>query len=415
MRLTDTFGPDYSAIFLTRHINISKTPTKLREQGSAMHTRWVILCFVFSAILSAEPAVGEEPAGVIEAASNPRIAMLWSPAEKFGKKLENWAKYGVLVLGVDDIGLEWTPNKNKDMSETIAAETISAGRKFLADLKRRNPRAIVCLELYFFEADDGTYPDDSPWWYRDKSGKKVQFWKGCHNMDVGNAEYIAHIAKRVAAVEQAVDGQAGIFLDNLRFDAKAKVGWTALLDSMRKLGDFPILINSGWDSDDLEWIAPKINGIMYEDSVAHTSDKNPEKFYARIQADWERLRQPRIGINEKFGKRDDEASMRRELVRTLVYTDLYYLYADSTNGHNHRWRSEWDPQLGLPKDKAVTPAPGTLARRDFDNGTVVWLPADAKQPATINLATPHRALGEKEAQSEITLQPGSGAILIREK
>ena len=78
--------------------------------------------------------------------------------------------------------------------------------------------------------------------------------------------------------------------------ADAGTGWTSLIDSMRKLGDFPILINSGWDSDDLEWIAPKINGIMYEDSVAHTNDKNPEKFYARIQTDWERLRQPRIGL-----------------------------------------------------------------------------------------------------------------------
>src|SRR5262249_29126290 len=153
----------------------------------------------------------------------------------------------------------------------------------------------------------------------------------------------------------------------LRFEKKTKEGWTTLLEAMHKVGDFPILVNSGWDSDDLEWIAPKINGIMYEDSVAHTNDKNQEKFYARIQTDWERLRQPRIGINEKFGKRNDDATMRRELVRTLVYTDLLFLYADSTNGHHHAWRPDWEPQLGKPKDKAVTPAGGTLARREFEN------------------------------------------------
>ena len=380
-----------------------------------MHIRRVVLLVALSVVLTADPVSGEEPTNVAEPASYPRIAMLWSPAEKFGKKLDNWAKYGVLVLGVDDIGLEWTPAKHKDLSETISPESIPAARKFLAELKRRNPRATVCLELYFFEADDAAYPEDSPWWYRDKNGKRVQFWKGCHNLDVGNAEYIAHIAKRVAAVQQAVEGRAGLFLDNLRFDAKAKAGWTALLDSVRKLGDFPILVNAGWDSDDLAWIAPKINGIMYEDSVAHTEDKNPEKFYARIQADWERLRQPRIGVNEKFGKRDDEAAMRRELVRTLVYTDLYYLYADSTNGHHHAWRPEWEPLLGKPKDQAAVPAAGTVARREFEYGVVVWLPADAKQPATIKLETPHRAAGTQQPQSEITLQPGSGAILIREK
>ena len=34
--------------------------------------------------------------------------------------------------------------------------------------------------------------------------------------------------------------------------------------------------------------------------------------------------------------------MKRELVRTLVYTDAHFLYADSTYGHRHNWWPEWD-------------------------------------------------------------------------
>ncbi len=76
-------------------------------------------------------------------------------------------------------------------------------------------------------------------------------------MDLSNAEYVGHIARRIEAVVKATGGAAGIYLDNLRFEAADKKAWTSLLTEVRKTcGDVPIVVNAGWDSDDLEWVCP---------------------------------------------------------------------------------------------------------------------------------------------------------------
>jgi hypothetical protein len=243
----------------------------------------------------------------------------------------------------------------------------------------------------------------------------VQFWKGCRNMAVDNPSYIEHIANRIEAVVRATEGRAGIFLDNLRFENGAKTGWTSLLTRVRaRCGNVPILVNAGWDSDDLDWVAPLVNGIMYEDSAGHTGDKDPEGFYGRIQRQWQLCREPRVGINEKFGKRDDAMAMRRELIRTLVYTDLNFLYADSTQGHKHSWWPEWSASLGRALMPPAVPSPGRLARRDFAGGTVLWLPADARTRETVKLDAPHHRFGQTELLHETMLPPGEGVLLLKE-
>ncbi len=354
-----------------------------------------------------------------EAASGPdypRIAMLWSPAEGAGEKVAKWARYGVVVTGTDGLGLRWEPNPHKDMAEKFVESSIPVARRNLEELARLNPHTIVLCELYYFEADADAYPADSPWWYRDKDGKRVEFWKGCYNMAVEDPGYVQHITRRIGALHKALGDKGGIFLDNLRFDASAKNGWTELLKAARQsCGDVPILVNAGWDSDDLRWVAPWINGIMYEDSVEHTADQDTERFYARINADWQLLREPRIGVNEAFGPRKDEQHMLREFIRTLAYTELYFIYSDSTYGHRHSWWPQWDALLGRALQPPAVPAPGKPARRDFAGGSVFWLPATANEPVSIKLETPMRPLAGGSAVDRVTLQPGSGAIMLREK
>lgn len=344
----------------------------------------------------------------------PSIAMLWSPAKGEGKPLDKWSRYSVIVVWPDEIGLEWEPHKYPDMAEKFRPESIPDARAFLGQLKQRNPAARVLMDLYYFEANVPDYPPDGPWWYRDEHGKTVEFWKGCRNMAIDNPDYIAHVVRRVEAVVQATDRQAGIFLDNLRFEPWEKAAWTNLLGQVRaRCGNIPILVNAGWGSDDLDWVAPFINGIMYEDSVEHTADKDPEKFYGRVQSHWTKLREPRLSVNEAFGKRSDAQKMRRELVRTLVYTDAVFLYSDSTDGHNHNWWPEWNLPLGAALDVPQTPSPGKLAQRTFANGLVAWLPSDAKTPADVKLKQAMRLWGTGQPVSAITLTPGQGALLVR--
>jgi hypothetical protein len=343
----------------------------------------------------------------------PRIAMLWSPAQELkGGRTERLAKYGVSVVGVGELGLRWKRAEHPDLAESVEPATIETARKALSQVLAANPRAIVCCELYFFEANRRSYPEDSPWWFRDKKGQKVSFWRGAFNMDVGNEAYIEHIAQRIIAVHDALDGKAGIFLDNLRFDRTAKRGWMNLLEKLRAARPkIVVLVNSGWDSTDLDWVAPLINGIMYEDSVAHTEDRDTEAFYRRAGEHWNLLRSPRISVNEKFGKRDDKPNMLRELARTLVYTDAYFIYTDSTNGHRHSWQPEWDARLGKAIDPARTPVSGQLARRAFEGGTVVWLPATARAPVTIDFDKPHVSASGGSPARTFTLKPGEGLVL----
>lgn len=372
-----------------------------------------LLIAVLAPVLLPSPSAGEEPSGEV-GVKTPPIGMLWSPASGTGNRADRWARYGVGVFGPETFGLEWAPDRYKDRATAFLPESIAEARKTLTDLQKRNPKLIPCVEIYFFEADEGAYPPDSPWWFRDEKGKKVQFWKGCYNMDVANPDYIEHVVRRIAAIHDAFEGKAGIFLDNLRYDDRDKSAWTSLLAKVREsCGEIPIMVNAGWDSTDLEWIAPQINGILYEDSVHHTPDKDTEAFYGRIQRDGQLCREPRIGLNESFGKRKEAESAMRELVRTLVYTDLFFLHADSTYGHRHDWRPEWDAPLGPPEAPAAIPEPGKLARRPYAGGLVLWLPESAEAPVTVPLDSPMRPAGAKAEVREITLQPNRGAILLK--
>lgn len=365
---------------------------------------------VLSAVLLVLPAARPDES----APSYPRIAMLWEPPEGGGDGPDAWARCGVSVVGMGALGLRWTSAPFRDLSVEIDSGTIPDARARLARVLERNPTAAVCVEVHFFEARQAAYPPDSPWWLRDEQGEKVSFWRGCHNLDTGNPEYVDHVAARVEAVVKALDGRAGVFLDNLRFDARARQGWLRLLKEIRRrCGDVRILVNAGWASDDLDWIAPHVNGLLYEDAVAHTPDGDTEAFYARIQAQERKTRAPRIGVMEKFGKPDDPETMARELERTLVYSDLHFIYAESTYGHRTRWQEAWSAPLGRAKTPPATPARGRLARRDFEGGTVLWLPSTAPEPALVALSAPMKPVGSQTALTEVRVAPGTGWVLLR--
>jgi hypothetical protein len=375
----------------------------------------VIAAGTLLAAVSLAATAAKPPETAVPAAPYPRIAMLWSTADGIRDKWQNIAKHGVAVVGADEIGLEWTRNAFPALAETFDPDSIVTARKNLDRIHKLNPATVVLCEIYFFEETDGNYPPDSPWWFRDARGQKKQFWPGDHMMDLSNAEYVHHIARRIEAVVKATGGAAGIYLDNLRFEAADKKAWTSLLTEVRKTcGDVPIVVNAGWDSDDLAWVCPLVNGIMYEDSVAHTKGKDTEGYYARIAGFEQACRKPHLSINERFGPMTDEARMQRELVRTLVYTNMFYLYSKSTNGHNHKWFDAWSAPLGQPVGEPVKPAPGQLARREFIGGIVLWLPETAKAPATVPLPSPmHDVLTGRDVTDSLSIKPGEGALLLK--
>jgi len=353
------------------------------------------------------------------AAAYPRIAMFWSAADFRGEpdKPDKWANHAmhdVIVSGAYHLGFVWEWHKHHAMVEKMKTLQAVKGRMNLAKIHKLNPAAVVLIEVYFFEEDVKGYPPDHEWWLRDEKGNKLRFWPGTWRCDISNADYQDHVARRIAEVHKAAGGEAGIFLDNLRFEKDSKRAWVSLLTKVRRLcGDeMPILVNAGWDSDDLEWITPLVNGIQYEDAVNHSGKEDPEAFYKRIAQFEAMCRKPHCSVNEVYGKRSDEAAMRREFIRTLVYTNMAFLHADSTHGHKHKWFGLWDIDLGLPAGKPAVPARGTLARRAFEKGLVLWLPASAKAAETVKLDSEHTNAVTSKAMTEVKLQPGEGAVLV---
>ncbi len=342
--------------------------------------------------------------------------MFWSPADLKGTESvwDNIARHDVIVAGIDTFGFAWKPARHHAMVETIDAGTITPGRRNVARLFAKNPAAVLLLEVYFFEEEKDGYPRDHRWWLRDKNGRRKQFWPGNYMMNLADAGYVAHVARRIAALHKAAGRRTGIFLDNLRTDPASKAAWISLLKLVRKLcgEDMPIQVNAGWQSEDIAWIAPYVNGIAYEDAVHHATNKDTEAFYGRIRK-WEALcRTPHISANEVYGKRRDAKTRRREFIRTLVYTNMAFLYADSTRGHRHGWYGPWDISLGKALAGPRSPAEGKLAKRRFEKGLVLWLPASAKKDETVRIGRKMRDAFSGRYVRSVTLTPGKGALLL---
>ncbi|MBS1709506.1 MAG: hypothetical protein JSS65_12400 [Armatimonadetes bacterium] len=348
----------------------------------------------------------------LDARPFPRVGMLWSPYNGPGALWDKAGNYALVLIGTDGLGLRFKANANADMATEIDAAGVAKAKATIAKFYKEHPDSQVIVETYFFEANEGTYPADSPWWFRDDKGQKVSFWKGCYNMATDNPGYIKHIAKRIDAIAEATEGKTGLYLDNLRFDDRAKKGWMELLGLLRKSRpDRFIMANAGWDSDGLAWVLPQLNGIMYEDSVHHTADGDQEKFYARVAHHDSLMRKPTRSMVEIFGKDSDVESAWRELVRTLLYTDAGFLYADSTFGHRHAWRKEWSPLLGKAVDGHRTPN-GQAQTRRFANGMVAWNPS--RVSVTLELGGVYRDQRTQATVKKVTLSPGQGAYLVKE-
>ena len=351
------------------------------------------------------------------ASSYPRIAMLWTTADVPGDPWANHARHDVIVTSIHNLGLQWRHHKHPAMVESILPKTVPIALKNLAKIHKHNPKAIVLCEVYFYEERDGFYPPNHPWWLRDKKGKRVQFWPGAYRCDLSNAQYVSHVVRRISAVHKALGDAAGIYLDNLRTDPPSKAAWSSLLKQIRIAcgAKMPILVNAGFGSKDLAWVAPLVNGLNFENAIHKTADGNTEAFYARIGRYEKLCRRPHLSVNEVFGKPTDLAAMRRELFRTLVYTDMAFLFADSVVAHKHPWYRIWDAPLGLPLGAPARPGKALPARREFAGGLVLYLPQNAKVPVTVPLKAEMLDVVEKKKVARVKLRPGTGAMLLHLK
>jgi len=367
------------------------------------------------------PATEEKELGRMANVPHPRIAMLWSPV-RGDDSLASYARHDLILLGTWWLGLE--PDRQPvGLADGFTPESVKAAKKRLAELRQANHHAVVLVELYFYEYNDDWLPADHPWWLREE-GEKEQFWPGTHRMDWYNPDYRAHVVNQTKALQEV--GIDGIFYDNLRDEREP---WVALLKSVRQVvgDDFLILVNAGYETEGLEWVAPYLNGMMYESGWSHDRTEW-DACIRNMQRVQDLLRPPKISVIERFeevrdragwpgdparGKppKRDPAARRWSMCYALIVGDCYYLFSDNTS-HRHDWYPEYDAKIGL----AVGPGERVgshVWRRQYQNALVVVNLPGATAPFAVKLEARARDAFTGEIGTAFAIPPGDGRILLR--
>jgi hypothetical protein len=333
------------------------------------------------------------------------------------------------MVSAETIGLAY------DRTPTVLAtgfkpDSIPQAKARVAEWKQLNPDAIVLVDQSFYEWAEDSLPEDHPWWLR-VEGKRQQFWPGTYRADWNRPDYQEAVIKRAVALWQT--GLAdGVFFDNWRDERKP---WLKIIQGIRKeVGeDFLIYVNVGYDIGTVDWLAPYLNGVMYESGWSHPqrSEWKPgETWDDRIrmmQHTESLLRRPRISLIERFEEiRDragwpndtrkgeqlkrDPSARRWTLAYALIVGEFYYLFSDSTS-HQHDWYPEYDRKIGLPK------SPGQRIKdyvweRDYDRAKVVLNLPDATEAYQVTLTQQAQDSFTGETSNRFIVPPGDGRILI---
>ena len=379
-----------------------------------------------------QPSSGEKGRQwVFTQAPYPRIGMCWSPV-RGDRSLASMARHDMIMTSVEALGLEWD-RQPEVMATGFKPESIEAAKQRTAELRKLNPDALILGDLSFYELDEHALPEDHPWWLR-KEGKREQFWPGTYRMDWYRPDYQQTVIAKTVALYRAgvVDG---VFYDNLR---EEKEPWLAVMKGVREAvaDNFLIQANVGYDIGSYDWLAPYMNGIMYESGWSH-----PQRSRWRPRETWDDrigmmqhteslLRQPRISLIERFETtRDhagwptdprkgepiprDPAARRWTMCYALIVGDCYYLFSDSTS-HRHDWYPEYDVKIGLPL-AAGEKVSAHVWQRKYEKALVVMNLPDAEEPYQAEVGEPAKDSFTGETGRRFTIPPGDGRILVTQE
>ena len=367
---------------------------------------------------------------MVEQTPYPKIGMCWGPL-RGDRTPMGYARHHEIMASADAFGLEY------DREPTVLAtgfkpESIPVAKARVAELKRLNPHAIVIVDQSFYEWNETALPEAHPWWLR-VEGKRQQFWPGTYRANWNLPDYQETVIARAVALWKT--GVAdGVFFDNWRDE---KEPWLNVIKGIRKAtgGDFLIFINVGYDIGTADWLAPYLNGIMYESGWSHPqrAEWNPgETWDDRIrmmQHTESLLKRPRISLIERFEEvRDhagwpndkrkgqqitrDPATRHWTLAYALIVGEFYYLFSDSTS-HRHDWYPEYDVKIGFPK-AAGRRLNAHVWERDYDKARVVMNLPDATEPYQVTLDKPARDSFTGETGTKFAVPPGEGRVLVWE-
>jgi hypothetical protein len=366
----------------------------------------------------------------IEKTPYPRIGMCWSPL-RGDRSPAGMAKHDLIMSSIEALGLEWD-RQPEVLATGFKPESIEEAKRRTAEIRKLNPNAVLIGDLSFYEFDEGQLPEDHPWWLK-TDGKREQFWPGTYRMNWYLPDYQESVIKRTLSLYEAgvVDG---VFYDNWRDEPEP---WIKIMRSIRERvrDKFLIFVNVGYDIGTADWIAPYLNGIMYESGWSHPErsrwmpDETWDDRIRMMQRTQELLLPPHISLIERFeevrdhagwpndpkkgtGITRDPAARHWTMAYALIAGDFYYLFSDSTS-HRHDWYPEYDANIGLPLAPGERVSAHVWQRR-YEKALVVMNLPDAKAPYNVKLSKAARDSFTGESGMAFAVPPGDGRVLVYE-
>jgi len=365
----------------------------------------------------------------------PAIFQAWSPIEGFNHapapatplaeqedSLQSLARHDLVFLSLGQCGLVPDDRQHEGLSEGFTPESVPRARALKARLRAANPHAVLLAEIRYHDAPGAYLPEDSPWWLRDREGRRVPKTRGTvlqgyfmlNFAEPGWQEQVANLCAAAVATG-AVDG---CMLDWFSDDDAAHA---ALAQKIReKLGDRGLLIVN-------------VNGHVPSRSAPYLNGMYMEGFGASFFSDWREavrnlqwapshLRAPAFTALELWypaGTAPGPASGRNDLARMRMVTTLalcnsngYVLYSPAP-GHAHDWYAFWTPDLGRPIGVIGRVEPNHAYSRKFEHGTV-WFNPPGNGAITVEFpgAMIRKSTGERGER--FVIPAGDGDIFLSE-
>jgi hypothetical protein len=333
------------------------------------------------------------------------------------KEVENWALHDLSWGMAFEYGLIWDNDEYPGLATGFTADSIEQGLAKRRELLGKNPNMVLLVSLYYRDAADFWFPEDSEWWLRDENGERVIGFQGeggyvAYLVDYAKRSFRKHIAARArACVKSGVAD--GIMLDWWNDDSPARI---KMLKKIRKaIGpDALIIVNTN------QFKRPKstkyVNGYFMECMAPSAGKDDWDTFLDTLRYAEENLREPQVNC---FLTMPEDGKVNERLLRAtyafaLVHSNAYAIYSlcgvKGRIPHYHDWYSWIGGSLGKPLEAGVLRSDGAWQRR-FENGYAVFNPID-NQTVTIKLTKKHTNAFTRKTAKNHTIPSEDGAILL---
>ena len=262
----------------------------------------------------------------------------------------------------------------------------------------QNPNMVFLAGIDMAWEELGIFPDDSPYWLRDKDGNIIKKYGGGW-VDLSHPDVQERSIQKAVAISKC-GLYDGIFMDIwnelYRNPPSNQEGIVTILKRIRERvhPDFLIMVNS--NNQRVPDAAPYINGLFMESGVPGKWEDPSEGFTVLENTlSWAEanLRSPRINALETDALRDEPLDsptnlryMRAATTLSLTFSDGYVLFRiddwEGVHMHWHYWYDFWDADLGRPigpKSALYDEEILGLYIREFTNGWAVYNHSDAPQ------------------------------------